>query len=259
MNEISAPIVSENTAMVPATPTLEATAMLQMIKDVATTPGVNIEAIRAMLDMQRQLVQDQAERSLNLALAELAPKLPHVKKNGKIPLPSSKDGAVRDVSFAKWEDVDTAIRPLLAQFGLSLSFTSGPRQGDGGGAVMTGRVSHVQGAYREAQISLPLDTGPGRNNLQAMGSTISYGKKYLAFMLLNIVTEGDDDDGNSAEPITIEQAAAIDTKLAEIGANKKKFLALFKVDDVRKIQQRDFAKASALLAAKATEKKSKQL
>ena len=156
----------QEAAKLPATASQEATAMLAMIKEVALTPGANVEAIRAMLDMQRQLTQDQAERAINEALARL--KLPHVKKNGKIPLPS-KDGPARDVAFAKWEDIDTAIRPLLMVEGLSLSFTAPPRTTDGGGANMTGRLSHVQGAFREAQISLPLDTGPGRNNMQAMG------------------------------------------------------------------------------------------
>jgi ERF superfamily len=202
----------------PTTPASEATAMLQMIKEVATTPGVNVEAIRAMLDMQRQLTQDQSERAMNESLARLI--LPHVKKNGKIPLPS-KDGATRDVAFAKWEDVDTVIRPLLMKEGLSLSFTAPPRQADGGGAAMVGRLSHVQGAFREAEISLPLDSGPGRNNLQAMGSTISYGKKYLAFMLLNIVTEGEDDDGKGAnEVIDNARAVEIDLLITEVKADK---------------------------------------
>jgi hypothetical protein len=42
---------------------------------------------------------------------------------------------------------------------------------------------------------LQLDTGPGRNQNQAMGSTLSYGKRYTAEMLLNIVREGEDTDG----------------------------------------------------------------
>ena len=90
----------------PVTAAQEATAMLAMIKEVALTPGANIDAIRAMLDMQRELTKDQAERAINEALARL--KLPHVKRSGKIPLPS-KDGTTRDVAFARWEDIDTAI------------------------------------------------------------------------------------------------------------------------------------------------------
>lgn len=249
MDGSSKDLAQQQNVPAPSGPASEAAAMLQMIKEVALTPGANVDAIRAMLDMQRELTKDQAERAINEALAKI--NLPHVKKNGKIPLPS-KDGQTRDVAFAKWEDVDTIIRPILMSHGLSLSFTAPPRQGDGGGAAMIGRLSHVQGAHREAQISLPLDTGPGRNNLQAMGSTISYGKKYLAFMLLNIVTEGEDDDGKGAdEVIDNARAVEIDLKIAEVGADKAAFLKYMKAASVPDILARDYDKAIKALAAKA--------
>jgi hypothetical protein len=135
--------------------------------------------------------------------------------------------------------------------GLSLSFTAPPRQADGGGAAMVGRLSHVQGAFREAEISLPLDSGPGRNNLQAMGSTISYGKKYLAFMLLNIVTEGEDDDGRGAnEVIENARAVEIDLLITEVKADKAKFLKFMKASSVPEILAKDYDKAITMLNAK---------
>lgn len=232
----------------PPAPLTETNAMLRMIERVVSNPEIDTNKIQAMLDMQRQLMRDQAERALSAALAEID--IPVVKKNGKIPLPSKDGGATRDVSFAKWPDIYKVLMPVLRAKNLSLSFTAPARKNDGGGAEMTGRVSHKDGAFREAVISLPLDTGPGRNNLQAMGSTIAYGKKYLAFMLLNIATEDEDDDGATADSITIEQAADLHLKLTETGSNVKKFLSLFGVDDVRKIQQRDLKKAQALIATK---------
>lgn len=249
-------LMGSSAAQLPTTAQEQATALLQIIKEVALTPGANIDAMKVMMDMQRQLTKDQAERALNGALANL--NLPHVKKNGKIPLPS-KDGPVRDVSFAKWEDIDTVIRPLLRAEGLSLSFTAPPRTADGGGAIMIGRLSHRDGAFIEAQISLALDTGPGRNNLQAMGSTIAYGKKYLAFMLLNIVTEGQDDDGTSAEFISVEQAADIDLRLRNISEQyRARFLKWAKVEHPTDINAKNYPKIIAELdavEAKARQKK----
>jgi hypothetical protein len=225
---------------------------LAIIAEAVKDPAVNTEKLSSIIDVMERLERRDGERAINAALAKL--NLPHVKKNGKIPLPSGKDGQIREVAFAKWEDVDTVIRPLLMAGGLSLSFTAPPRQSDGGGAAMIGRLSHVQGAFREAQISLPLDSGPGRNNLQAMGSTISYGKKYLAFMLLNIVTEGDDDDGQNAEAISIERAVEIDLLITQVGADKARFLKFMKVESVPEIRARDYKKAIDMLNAKKKEK-----
>lgn len=248
-------VLSQDAAEKTNLPATEATSMIGMIERVVSNPAIDTNKIQALLDMQRQLLKDQAERELNTTLAAID--IPVVKKNGKIPLKDSS-GNPKEVSFARWPDIYRVLMPILRTKDLSLSFTAPARKIEGGGAEMTGRVSHKDGAFREAQISLPLDTGPGRNNLQSMGSTISYGKKYLTFMLLNIATEDEDDDGSTAEPITIEQAANLHLKLTESGANIKKFLALFGVDDVRKIQQRDLKKAKALIAAKKAEKKAEK-
>jgi len=233
-----APIVN-----LPTTANEQTSSMLQIIREVAMAPDASnkVDALKGMMEIQRELVKDQAERALNEAISGLD--IPIVKKGGKIPLPS-KDGSTRDVAFAKWPDIMRALQPILKAAGLSLSFTAPARLADGGGAAMTGRLSHASGAFRLAEISLPLDTGPGRNNLQAMGSTISYGKKYLAFMLLNIVTEDEDDDGVGAGYITEEQGAEIDKRLKAIGDDyRARFLKWAGVASAQEIPGNKFAKA----------------
>ncbi len=56
---------------------------------------------------------------------------------------------------------------------------------------------------------LPLDTSGSKNNIQGMGSSLTYGKRYLVTAMLNIVTEGEDKDGNDNPPITEEQVNKI--------------------------------------------------
>jgi len=243
----------------PATASEQAAAMLQVIKEVATSPNVNVEAIRVIMDMQRQLTQDQAERSLNEALARLAPKLPRIKRNGSVEYAIDKnkpDGPKKEAfKFAKWEDIDKGIRPLLAEEGLALSYTTKPRTADGGGTIIIGRVSHIQGAFREAEFAAALDSSGGKNNIQAMKSSFRYGQRAVTEMLLNIVTEGEDDDGVSAGFITIEQAAEIDLKIRETGADRERFLKWVNAQDVQSIQAKNYQKAINELAKKATAKK----
>jgi hypothetical protein len=82
----------------------------------------------------------------------------------------------------------------MAEEGFTLSFDSKPHDR---GITITGTLLHRDGHSRSATMLLDEDRGPGRNNLQAMGSTLSYGKRYTAEMLLNIVREGDDKDGRA--------------------------------------------------------------
>jgi hypothetical protein len=118
------------------------------------------------------------------------------------------------------------IEPLLEAEGFRLSFNSAPRQADGGGLVVTGTLLHRDGHNRSASMPLPLDTGPGRNNLQAQGSTLSYGKRYTTEMLLNIIRDGDDDDGKRGNErfITEAQATEICVLVDEAEADPAEFM-----------------------------------
>jgi len=195
---IAAPPAVANPVPTPPVVAEGAGSLLTAIVQMARDPSVDADKLEKLLAMQERMEGREAERQFNLALMRLPPI--HVKKNGRIDLTSKEDRAKgliaqREVPFARWEDMAKVIEPLLEAEGFRLSFNSAPRQGDGGGLVVTGTLLHRDGHSRSASMPLPLDTGPGRNNLQAQGSTLSYGKRYTTEMLLNIVRDGDDDDG----------------------------------------------------------------
>ena len=65
---------------------------------------------------------------------------------------------------------------------------------------------------------LPLDTSGSKNAVQAVGTSVSYGKRYVMCAMLNIATRGEDDDGISAAPkatVTAMQAGQIGRLLAQ--------------------------------------------
>lgn len=236
---ITAPLTIQ--ALAPVVETLPATApeqppaiqegpgaLLSAIVHLAKDPAVDVAKLQALLDMQRSMEDRQAEIEFNRALASLPPM--HVKKNGLIDLTSKEDKAAnrtrKPVPFAKWEDIANVIEPMLEAAGFRLMFDTAPRQGDGGGLVITGKLLHRDGHCKTASMPLALDSGPGRNNLQAMGSTLSYGKRYCAEMLLNIVREGDDDDGKKggAQYLTEEQQEQLSEKLQAAKLNIGQFL-----------------------------------
>jgi hypothetical protein len=65
---------------------------------------------------------------------------------------------------------------------------------------ITGTLSHKFGHHESTTMRLPFDDTGSKNNVQAIGSSVSYGKRYVYCMLLNINITEDDDDGNSADP-----------------------------------------------------------
>ena len=99
-------------------------------------------------------------------------------------------------TYATWEDTVDAIRPILARHGFSLSFK--PGRSPKGVPTVTGVLRHEAGHKEEAELELPADTTGDKNAVQAVGSTMSYGQRYVAKMLLNLTSRGEDDDGPAA-------------------------------------------------------------
>lgn len=188
---------------------------LAMIERAARDQSVDIAKMQVLQEMQFKLIDRQKVEEWHEAVESLPPM--RVKKNGIINLGAGKDGKDRLVPFATWEDMDDILRPLLREHSLFLTFDSDAREG--GGMTIRGTLRHRSGHFLSASIPLPIDTGPGRNNLQAMGSTLSYGKRYTTEMLLNIVREGADDDGKlgGTRFISEEQAATLRKKCEEAG------------------------------------------
>lgn len=212
-------------------------AVLAAIVELAKDPAVDVSKLDALLKMQERMTDREAEVLFNKALMRLPPI--HVTKRGTVTL-ESKDGKNKGQSykFAKWEDMAPIIEPLLFQEGFRLMFNSQQRAGDGGGLVITGTLLHEAGHSKSASMPLPLDTGFGRNNLQAGGSTLSYGKRYVTEMLLNIVRDNEDDDGKSGgkpQSLSNEQIEQLLAKLKDAKINPGAFLGAH--TDVQEIEQ----------------------
>ena len=242
MNEI-APISTADRApaVIPEQPQTLLAAIVAMAKD----PSVDVQKLDALLAMQERLEARQAEAEFNTALRDAQAIMPRVKKNGTIDL-----GGKGSIPFATWEDVDTVLRPIMVQHGFSISFDTTAR--DGGGAGISATLRHAAGHAKTVSIPLPLDSGPGRNNLQAMGSTLSYGKRYLAEMLFNIVRTGQDDDGKygGTEFISHDQAKQLDVLITETGSDRAKFLETFQLAHMLNMDQPTFTRALNMLNAK---------
>ncbi len=189
---------------VPAIPAVAAVVhdagLMGAIVSLAADPRVDVAKLKALMELQSSVENRQAERAFNAAFVRLQARLPRIKRDGTLEYPVDKnkpDGAKRFIAkFAKWETIDRAIRPIYTDERFAISFHVAQRPGDGGGLLVSVELTHADGhskIYEPFPVSL--DTSGGKNNNQAYGSTLSYGKKYAAFAALNLVTEGEDDEG----------------------------------------------------------------
>jgi hypothetical protein len=233
-----------------ATVTSESSALISMIERAARDPSVDIDKMERLMKMHEAALARTAKASYDASLAAMQPVLPVIGERGTI---KDRNGNVQS-TYALWEDINEAIKPVLASHGFALSFRSGQQEGK---IVVTGILSHRDGHREETTMHLPVDATGSKNAVQAVGSSTSYGKRYTASALLNLTSRGEDDDGKAggAKLISEEQAGELVAMIQDIGgakheALKKGFLKYMKVDAIADIPEAKYADAVAALNAK---------
>jgi hypothetical protein len=206
--------------------------LMKLIAD----PGISSDKLELLLKLQAQSLEGRAREDFHVAFAELSAELPQVEREGRVEL-TRGDKHFGSYRYARWEDMDTAIRPVLAKFGFGISFSSFLLPD--GRTVLRGKLLHVGGHFEFAEFPVLSDKGPGRNDLQAMGSGLSYAKRYVAELLLNVVRKGEDDDAISAmlRKITPAQVETLSKLVAAAKTTPEKFLSIMvtgaeKLEDV---------------------------
>ena len=228
-----------------------ALALAETLLKLVADPQVSAEKLQILLQVQKDIMADSRREAFQAAFAAMAPELPRVNKRGFVELIKADGKKVGQYRYMKYEDMDELIRPILHKFGFSLSFqtTTFERQ-----QVVHGKLMHDGGHFEHAEMILPPDVGPGRNALQAVGSSLSYAKRYLADLLLNIVREGEDDDAVGAllAKVTPEQVATLTNLLNDTKTKPDKFLEMMvsEAKTLDDIPQREFARLKNVLEAK---------
>jgi hypothetical protein len=190
----------------------DAAGILAVIERAAMNPQIDVEKMERLLAMQERILERNAKAAFTAALAEMQPLLPTIDQNGAI---KNNAGTVQS-TYAEWEDINDAIRPLLHDHGFALSFK--PGMATDGKVTMTGVLRHRDGFEEEATVTLPHDSSGSKNSVQAVGSSLSYGKRYAAIALLNITSRAPrdrDDDGQRSNLSAAAEKAFTDINMAE--------------------------------------------
>lgn len=228
-------------------------AFVQMVERAATNPNVDVDKLSRLLDMRERIEAREAKRLFTDAFAAMQAELPTIDANGRI-VHGEGDRAKIIAQYARWEDINDVIKPILARHGFTLDFASAERQG--GGLTMTAYLTHKAGHTKEAFVPVPLDTSGAKNNVQAVGSSIAYGKRYSAGLVLNFTSRAPtdrDDDGKAAgagETITEEQEKSLQAAIIEVDADLPKFLKYLGVEKLADLPAAKFKGAMDALTAK---------
>lgn len=220
-------------------------ALIHMIERAARDPSVDIDKLQRLMDMQERVIERNARAAYASALSAMQPELPTIIERGKIDI-----GRGKPQSYALWEDINDAIKPILFKYGFALSFRTGQEDGQ---IMVTGILSHREGHSEQTTMYLPVDTSGSKNAVQARGSSTSYGKRYTAGALLNLTSRGEDDDGAKAGlgvTINDKQLKILVDLIKEVSADEPRLLKYAKVEKLEDLPVAKFDDVRSLLEAK---------
>ncbi len=162
------------------TPPAETASILAVIERAAQNPAVDMDKMERLFEMHERVIARTAAQAFAEDLARMQSELPSIGERGQ----------ADRYKFALWEDMNRQIKPVLQRFGFSLSF----RTDFTSGIKVTGVLMHKGGHREETSMVMPADKSGSKNDVQAIGSSVSYGKRYTAGALLNLTSHGEDDD-----------------------------------------------------------------
>jgi ERF superfamily protein len=234
--------------------------ILAMIERIALDPCANVEKLERMMTMYERLKAKEAELAYNAAKGRILKKLAGVKivKNRpalhEIEKGKPQKRTHEAFKYAPLEEIDRHLRPLLAEENMDLSYSDEPQPS--GEILIRGRLKHLPGGhFEDSFMSAPPDTTGGKSSVQAVGSTNSFLRRYIACNMFNIVVVGDDDDGNGGTVDEAQTETILDLiKRAKAGPKFLKYMKARSVEEagsleaaVATIASRNYRKAISTL------------
>ena len=151
--------------------------------------SIDAEKLGKLIALQEHIMRVNAEAAFNRAYTAMVLEIPEIDRRGAI---KNTAGQVQS-RYSKHEDIQRIVKPILKAHGFSLSYESSwPLPGM---VKVVGVLTHQDGHARRSEFQGAADTSGNKNAIQALGSTVAYGRRYTTIDLLNITSVGLDDDG----------------------------------------------------------------
>ena len=217
--------------------------------NMAVSQGADLDKLEKLMALQERWEANEAKKAYVAAMNAFKADPPTIYKTKNVSFGNTS------YSHALLENAAELIGSAMTKHGLSFRWDC--EQLEGGIVRVTCVITHCQGHSERTTLQAGLDQSGAKNNIQALGSTVSYLERYTLFAATGMASKGMDDDGKGTsgiEYITDHQAADLTSLLEEVGADKRKFCEHFKIESVDKLPAKAFEQAVALTKAKRTKK-----
>lgn len=226
--------------------------LMRMIDRMTTDPNCKPETVLAMLDVQQKWEANEARKAFVAAMAEFKAEALTITKNKRVTYKT--DRGTTQYDHATLDNVTDVLVPALSKHGFSHRFDVAQSNGT---ITVSCILTHVLGHSERTTMTAGPDKSGSKNDIQAIGSTVTYLQRYTLLAATGLAVGGTDDDGKGGKPETItpDQVAEIESLVAESAnpeATRSAILRIAQVEKIADMHPDDYQKVvPQLKAAKA--------
>jgi hypothetical protein len=237
----------------PAPPPSGSLAVLQQ----AMANGATGDDLKNLLDVYERLQALENRKAFDVAMAQAQAQMPLIVKNRLVDYETSKKDNAGSAIRTTYKHEDLAqvveqIKPVLHKHGLAHRFRT--EQLDNGQVKVTCIITS-HGWREETSLSGSRDTSGGKNDVQGIGSIVTYLERYTLKAALGLAAAHDDDGRSGSDgptTITVAQAAELTALAKEVGADLSKTCKHFGIAEIDQLPTAKFASVKVGLEAKRT-------
>jgi hypothetical protein len=175
----------------PSPGTLPAPMTPMGLLELATRQGADIDKLKQLMDLQERWEGNEAKKAYVDAMARFKKDPPTIIKNKK-----ASFGAGRTTyEYATLDNVCEKIIASLSAVGISHEWKL---EQEGVDIKVTCVLTHARGHSERTWLRATPDMSGSKNNIQAIGSTVSYLERYTLLAATGLAVTGMDDDAIAA-------------------------------------------------------------
>jgi hypothetical protein len=177
----------ESMAIQPTQPT--PMSLIQM----AVSKGADANQLAVLMDLQLRWEANESKKAFEDAFSKFKANAPTIIKTKKVSFANSK-GDKTEYNHAELDKITDILDEALRGYGIIKTW----KTSDANGRTTVTCILKGYGHTEEGStLSGPSDTSGGKNNIQAIGSTVTYLQRYTLLTTCGIAATSKDDDGKT--------------------------------------------------------------
>lgn len=162
--------------------------------NMAVAKGADLAQLEKLMDLQERWEKNEARKAFVSAMTAFKATPPVILKNKQVSFSTAK--GITEYKHATLDQVSQIIGEALSAVGISHRWEVD--QLEGGAVKVTCVLTHSLGHSERVPMQAGLDQSGGKNNIQALGSVVTYLQRYTLLSAAGMAVKDQDDDARGA-------------------------------------------------------------